>query len=62
MANLNAVVTVHWPGKSTAMCRRHADYARQVALAMGLTQVTETACDPCECKNCTNEVIVNERH
>ena len=53
--NNNAVVIVHWPGQSTAMCRKHADQAVRLADGMGMPRATETACIPKECKNCTNE-------
>lgn len=55
MSNTNAEVIVHWPGNSTAMCRKHADYTKRVADCMGMPRATETPCKPQECKNCTNE-------
>lgn len=53
--NQNAVVMVHWPGQSTAMCHKHAAQAGRIADAMGMPRATETPCEPQECKNCTNE-------
>ena len=53
--NTNAVVIVHWPGKSMPMCRKHADQAARIADAMGMPRATETPCPAQKCKNCSNE-------
>lgn len=36
-----AVVIVHWPGKSTPMCREHSDKAQRLGLALGFIVAAE---------------------
>lgn len=53
-----ATQIVHWPGKDTPMCDRHAQQARSLANAMGFTlSCSIIIAGPPEltCKNCDNE-------
>ena len=51
-----ATQIVHWPGKDTFACDKHAVQLRRVAAAMGFTVSSTIAINyeiPCE--NCKNE-------
>lgn len=53
-----ATQIVHWPGKDTPMCDKHAQQARSIGWVMGITiscSVILAAPEPLPCKNCENE-------
>jgi hypothetical protein len=52
---MKATEIVHWPGKDTPACDRHADGLRLVAKCMGFA-VSSTPClTDAACANCENE-------
>lgn len=56
-----ATQIVHWPGKDTPMCDRHAQQAQTIAAAMGFPLscstilLAEQLFPELTCKNCENE-------
>jgi len=51
-----AKVIIHWPGKDTPACTRHAERLAALAGMLGF-HVAMTPCDPgVPCINCINEV------
>lgn len=53
-----ATQIVHWPGKDTPMCDKHAAQAERLANAMGFRlscSVIIAAPEQLTCKNCENE-------
>jgi len=52
----NATVIVHWPGKDTAACDDHARRLQNLALHIGLPNLSSTpATEVVQCQNCVNE-------
>lgn len=57
-----ATQIVHWPGKDSPMCDRHAEQAKRVGAAMGIfisCSVILLAAEEMACKNCENEANVS---
>jgi len=52
---MKATQIVHWPGKDTPACDRHAQGLNRLAGAMGFA-LAATPCEiEAECTNCANE-------
>lgn len=51
-----ATQIVHWPGKDTLACDKHAEQLRNVARAMGFSISSRPVSSyDVECTNCANE-------